>query len=275
MSKCEIIAISNQKGGVGKTTTTFNLGAGLASQGKKVLLIDADPQGNLTTCMGWTEDELSMTLNDLLVNTLNDRENDFDTCIKHHSENMDLIPSDIQLSSIEMTLVGAMSREYTMKNCIRELREKYDYILIDTQPSLGMLTINALASADKVIIPLQPQYLAAKGMTQLLSTIIKVRQQINPNLKIDGIVLTIVDKRANLTKDIYNQLKDSYGSAIKIYDTQVPRAIKVAESTQHGKSIFTYDKNSKVADAYSSLAKEVLIDGKERNKNANSKDYTR
>ena len=275
MSKCEIIAISNQKGGVGKTTTTFNLGAGLASQGKKVLLIDADPQGNLTTCMGWTEDELSLTLNDLLINTLNDKQNDFDSCIKHHSENMDLIPSDIQLSSIEMTLVGAMSREYTMKNCIKELREKYDYILIDTQPSLGMLTINALASADKVIIPLQPQYLAAKGMTQLLSTIIKVRQQINPNLKIDGIVLTIVDKRANLTKDIYNQLKDSYGSAIKIYDTQVPRAIKVAEATQHGKSIFTYDKNSKVADAYSSLAKEVLIDGKERNKNANSKDYTR
>ena len=174
-----------------------------------------------------------------------------------------------------MTLVGAMSREYTMKNCIKDLREKYDYILIDTQPSLGMLTINALASADKVIIPLQPQYLAAKGMTQLLSTIIKIRQQINPNIKIDGIVLTIVDKRTNLTKDIYNQLQENYGSAIKIYDTQVPRAIKVAESTAHGKSIFTYDKKSKVAEAYSSLAKEVLIDGKERHKNANSKDYTR
>jgi chromosome partitioning protein len=275
MSQCEIIAIANQKGGVGKTTTTFNLGAALASQGKRVLLIDADPQGNLTTYMGWTEDELSVTLNDLLINTLNDRKNYFDSCIKHHSENLDLIPSDIQLSSIEMTLVGAMSREYTMRNSIKELKEKYDYILIDTQPALGMLTINALASADKVIIPLQPQYLAAKGMTQLLSTIIKIRQQINPNIKIDGIVLTIVDKRTNLTKDIYNQLQENYGSAIKIYDTQVPRAIKVAESTAHGKSIFTYDKNSKVAEAYSSLAKEVLIDGKERHKNANSKDYTR
>ena len=275
MAQCEIIAISNQKGGVGKTTTTFNLGAALASQGKKVLLIDADPQGNLTTYMGWTEDEIPVTLNEVLLNTLSDKKTDFEKCIKHHNENLDLIPSDIQLSSIEMTLVGTMSREYNLRHSIQSIKDQYDYILIDTQPSLGMLPINALACADKVIIPVQPQYLAAKGMTQLLSTIIKIRQQINPNLKIDGIVLTIVDKRANLTKDIYNQLQENYGSAVRIYDTQIPRAIKVAESTAHGKSIFTYDKSSKVAEAYSSLAKEVLIDGKERNKNANSKDKVR
>ena len=275
MAQCEIIAISNQKGGVGKTTTTFNLGAALASQGKKVLLIDADPQGNLTTYMGWTEDEIPVTLNEVLLNTLSDKKTDFEKCIKHHNENLDLIPSDIQLSSIEMTLVGAMSREYTLRHSIQSIKDKYDYILIDTQPSLGMLPINALACVDKVIIPVQPQYLAAKGMTQLLSTIIKIKQQINPNLKIDGIVLTIVDKRANLTKDIYNQLQENYGSAVRIYDTQIPRAIKVAESTAHGKSIFTYDKSSKVAEAYSSLAKEVLIDGKARKKNTSSKDFTR
>ena len=192
---------------------------------------------------------------------MSDKKTDFERCIKQHNENLDLIPSDIQLSSIEMTLVGAMSREYTLRHSIQSIKDKYDYILIDTQPSLGMLPINALACADKVIIPVQPQYLAAKGMTQLLSTIIKIRQQINPNLKIDGIVLTIVDKRANLIKDIYNQLQENYGSKVRIYDTQIPRAIKVAESTAHGKSIFTYDKSSKVAEAYSSLAKEVLIDG--------------
>ena len=275
MSKCEVIAIANQKGGVGKTTTTFNLGEALASQGKKVLLIDDDPQSNLTTYMGWADDEIKVSLNDVLLNTLNGKETDFNECIKHYNDNLDLIPSDIQLSSLDMVLVGAMSREYTLRNALSSIKDNYDYILIDTQPSLGMLPINALACADKVIIPVQPQFFAAKGMTQLLSTIIKIRQQINPNLKIDGIVITLADSRTNLTKDILNQLKENYGSLVKIYDTQIPRAIKVAESTAHGKSILAYDKNSKVAEAYSSLAKEVLIDGKERNKNGNSKDYTR
>lgn len=275
MSKCEVIAIANQKGGVGKTTTTFNLGAALASQGKKVLLIDDDPQSNLTTYMGWTDEEIKVSINDVILNTLNGKETDFNECIKHYDDNLDLLPSDIQLANTDTILVGAMSREYTLRNSIKNIKDNYDYILIDTQPSLGMLPINALACADKVIIPVQPQFFAAKGMTQLLSTIMKIRQQINPNLKLDGIVITLSDSRTNLTKDIYNQLKENYGSLIKIYDTQIPRAIKVAESTAHGKSILSYDKNSKVAEAYSSLAKEVLINGKERNKNVNSKDFTR
>ncbi|MBP3462951.1 MAG: ParA family protein [Clostridia bacterium] len=275
MSKCEVIAIANQKGGVGKTTTTFNLGAALASQGKKVLLIDVDPQSNLTTYMGWEDEEINVSINDVILNTLNGNETNFDECIKHYNDNLDLIPSDIQLANTDTILVGAMSREYTLRNSIKNVKDNYDYILIDTQPSLGMLPINALACADKVIIPVQPQFFAAKGMTQLLSTIMKIRQQINPNLKLDGIVITLSDTRTNLTKDICNQLKENYGNVIKIYDTQIPRAIKVAESTAHGKSILSYDKSNKVAEAYSSLAKEVLINGKERNKNANSKDYTR
>lgn len=275
MSKCEVIAIANQKGGVGKTTTTFNLGIALANQGKKVLVIDEDPQSNLTTYMGWNDEEIDMSINDVFLNTLSGKDTDFSKCIKHYNDNLDLLPSDIRLSSIDLVLVGAISREYTLKNSINSIKERYDYILIDTQPSLGMLTINALATSDKVIIPLQPQYLAAKGMTQLLSTIMMIRKQINPNLKIEGIVLTIVDARTNLTKDIYNQLQENYGSAIKIFDTQIPRAIKVVESTAHGKSIISYDKNSKAAEAYSSLAKEVLIDGKARTKNASSKDFIR
>ena len=275
MSKCEVIAIANQKGGVGKTTTTFNLGAALASQGKKVLLIDADPQSNLTTYMGWEDEEINVSINDVILNTLNGNETNFDECIKHYNDNLDLIPSDIQLANTDTILVGAMSREYTLRNSIKNIKDNYDYILIDTQPSLGMLPINALACADKVIIPVQPQFFAAKGMTQLLSTIMKIRQQINPNLKLDGIVITLSDTRTNLTKDICNQLKENYGNVIKIYDTQIPRAIKVAESTAHGKSILSYDKSNKVAEAYSSLAKEVLINGKERNKNTFTKDESR
>ena len=275
MSHCEVIAIANQKGGVGKTTTTFNLGVALAKQGKKVLLIDADPQGNLTTYMGWTENEIPITLNDLMSSSIFDEPIMINECIKHHKESVDLIPSDIELSSIEMTLVNAMSREYTMKNCISSIKDKYDYILIDCQPSLGMITINALACADKVIIPVQPQFLAAKGMSQLIGTISKIRKQINPNLKIDGIALTIVDNRTNLTKNIDKQLKDVYGSIVNIYNTKIPRAVKIAESTSYGESIFSYDKNNKVAEAYSSLSKEVLIHGKEKTRNENAKDYTR
>ncbi len=271
-SKCKVIAITNQKGGVGKTTTTFNLGVALAKQGKKVLVVDVDPQSNLTTYAGWyNEEELKYDLSDLMEQSMNDEEIKTKESILHHKENVDLIPSSLNLSALENSLAYAMSREYTLRNCLSCVKDNYDYILLDCQPSLGMLTINALASANSVIIPVQSQYFALRGMTDLFKIINKVRRQINPTLKIDGALLTLVDRRTNLSKEIEKQIKENYGSILKLYDTQIPIAIKTAESTQQGESIFSYDKNGTVAEAYSSFAKEVLSNDKEHIKNATTK----
>jgi chromosome partitioning protein len=271
-SKCKVIAITNQKGGVGKTTTTFNLGVALAKQGKRVLVVDVDPQSNLTTYAGWyDENELKYTLTDLMEQSMNDDEIKIKESILHHKENVDLIPSNLSLSALENSLTYAMSREYTLRNCLSSIKDDYDYILLDCQPSLGMLTINALASANSVIIPVQSEYFALRGMTDLFKIINKVRRQINPTLKIDGALLTLVDSRANLPKEIATQLKDNYGSILKLFNTQIPRAVKTAESTSSGGSVFTYDKSGTVANAYSSFAKEVLNDGKEHTKNATAK----
>ena len=271
MPKCEVIAVANQKGGVGKTTTTFNLGVALAHSGRRVLLIDADPQGDLTTYMGWhNADNIPITLSTLMGRTMNDMDVNPTEAVLHHDEGVDLIPTNLELASMEVSLVNAMSREYTLRNSISELKDKYDFILIDCMPSLGMITINALASADKVIIPVQSEFLAAKGMSHLMNTILKVKKQINPKLDIAGILLTIVDGRRNLSKEISDELRETYGKVFKLYDTQIPRAVKAAESSRMGESIISYDKDSKVAQSYIELAKEVLRDEREKQKTRNT-----
>ena len=263
----KVIALANQKGGVGKTTTTVNLGIGLARHGKKVLLIDADAQGNLTDSLGWNEpDKLPVSLATVMSRVITEEPIEPNEGILHHAEGVDLMPANIELSAMEVSLVNTMSRESVLRNYLNEVKDKYDYVLIDCMPSLGMITVNALAAADSVIIPVQAHYLPAKGMSQLLQTIGRVKKNINPNLKIDGALITMVDSRTNFAKEISSLLRNNYGDKLRVFKTEIPLAIKAAETSAEGKSIYAHDAHGKAAAAYDVLTKEVLGDGRKQEK---------
>lgn len=250
------IALANQKGGVGKTTTAASLGIGLSRQGKKVLLIDADAQGNLTQMLGWSQpDELSPTLSTLMEKVIAEKPIAPGEGILHHPSGVHLVPANIELSALEVTLVNTMSRETVLRQYLSTVADRYDYALIDCMPSLGMLTINALTAADSVIIPVQAQYLPAKGLEQLLRTITRVKRQLNPKLEVDGILLTMVDSRTTLAREINALIRKSYGG--HVFTSEIPRSIKAAEISVENKSIYDHDRSGKVAVAYVRLNKLI------------------
>ncbi|PFK46324.1 sporulation initiation inhibitor Soj [Bacillus cereus] len=251
----KIIAIANQKGGVGKTTTSVNLGAGLAQVGKKVLLIDIDAQGNATTGVGIEKSELDQCIYNVLVEDAEVQ----GVIQKTATENLDVLPATIQLAGAEIELVPTISREVRLQRSLQPIRNEYDYIIIDCPPSLGLLTINALTAADSVIIPVQCEYYALEGLSQLLNTVRLVQKHLNKNLAIQGVLLTMLDARTNLGIQVIDEVKKYFRD--KVYRSIIPRNVRLSEAPSHGKPIMQYDAKSRGAEVYIDLAEEVIAGG--------------
>lgn len=259
---CRVIVTANQKGGVGKTTVCVNLGIGLARAGKKVCLIDADAQGSMSASLGVQKpDSLDVTLAEIMEMIVNGDEPEPGLGILHHGEGVDFMPANIGLAGVETALVNVMSRETVLRQYIDSLKGEYEYILVDTMPSLGMLTINALAAADTVLVPLQTQFLSLKGLEQLIVTILKVKKQINPRLDFEGILMTMVDARTNYSKEIMGMVGSNYGKRIPVFQNYIPMSVRAAETSAVGKSIYLHDPKGKAAAAFEKLTEEVLAHG--------------
>lgn len=251
-----VIAITNQKGGVGKTTTAVNLAACLAEEGKKVLLVDLDPQGNASSGVGVDKDELTHCIYNVLINNEEAISIITDTCV----DNLNILPSTIQLAGAEIELVDIKSRESVLKKALQSVRDKYDYVIIDCPPSLGLLTLNALVASDSLLIPIQSEYYALEGVSQLIRTMELVKNSFNPDIELEGVLLTMYDGRTNLAVSVAEEVKKFFGS--KVYKTLIPRNVRLSEAPSYGEPIIKYDSKSKGALVYTKLAKEVIADGK-------------
>ncbi len=255
--EAKVIAIASQKGGVGKTTTTRNLAKGLAMYGKKVLVIDCDNQGSLTTCYGQSEDELNITIYDLMMNIIQDKDLPQDSEYIINVDEVDLIPANINLANIEINLVSVLGRETVLKQIVDTYRDKYDYIFMDCMPSLGLMTVNVMTTADSVLIPANPEYLSAKGLEMLISSVLKIKRQLNNKLDFEGIVLTMFKENTNLAKRVENIIHEAYGEHIKIFDSKIPNTVKVGEANSKFKSVIEYAPKHKASEKYISLAEEM------------------